>query len=214
MSMPLPENAQADGTLPAKAGRTPGRPRVDVDLAKVLDCAAQLFAERGYDAVSIEAVAERMEMSRATLYRRIQTKDELLAMLFERSTEQLDRATVALVNDEIEPAEELFTLVRLHVGTAIDTRKYMAVFFGGAGLPRDVYDRWRAFSHRYEQLWCQVVQRSMEAGVLPPGDSVLTTRMLLGMVIWVARWYNPAEPYSKEQIADAAVNLIRQRIKR
>jgi len=214
MSMPLSDEARTNGELPERGGRSPGRPRVEIDLVKVTDCAAQLFAEGGFDAVSIEAIAERLSMSRATLYRRIQSKDDLLVMLFERSTEELERAATALVEEGKEPADELFTLVRLHVGTAIDTRNQMTVFFGGAGLPRDVFKRWQAFSRRYETLWCRAVQRSMEAGVLPPGDSVLTTRMLLGMIIWVARWYSPSEPYGKEQIADAAVNLISPCVRR
>jgi len=52
---------------------------------------------------------------------------------------------------------------------------------------------------------------SMKAGVLAPGDPKLTTRQLLGMVIWVSRWYRPAEKYTADQISEAVMALIAPR---
>lgn len=179
-------------------------------MTALADGAARLFAEGGYEAVSIEAVAEELSVSRATLYRTVPTKEDLLGILFERSTRELDRAATALVAEGREPADELVSLVRLHVVAAIETRQYMTVFFGGAGLPPEVYARWRKFRRRYEKLWTGVVSRAMKAGVLAPGDPKLTTRLLLGMVIWVSRWYRPTEKYTADQISDAVMALIAQ----
>ncbi|MEV6985393.1 TetR/AcrR family transcriptional regulator [Sphaerisporangium sp. NPDC051017] len=192
------------------AKRPPGRPRKEIDLSAVAEGVARLFAHGGYEAVSIEAVAEELSVSRATLYRTVPTKDHLLGILFERSTGHLDRAATALVAEGREPADELVSLVRLHVLAAIETRQYMAVLFGGAGLAPDVYARWRKFRRKYERLWVGVVRRAMKAGVLGPGDPVLTTRLLLGMVIWVSRWYRPSEKYTAEQISEAVMALIGQ----
>ncbi|WP_181780885.1 TetR/AcrR family transcriptional regulator [Pseudonocardia pini] len=191
--------------------RPPGRPRKEIDPAAVAEAAGRLFSSGGYEAVSIEAVAEQLSVSRATLYRTVPTKEHLLAILFERSTQRLDEQATALVAEGREPAAELEGLVRLHVVAAIETRRYMAVFFGGAGLPGDVYERWQRFSHDFEMLWRGVVERAMAAGVLAAGDPVLTTRLVLGAVIWVSRWYRPGEDYSAEQIADAALELIAHR---
>jgi AcrR family transcriptional regulator len=198
--------AKVKGSAPGS--RPPGRPRKEIDPAEVAEAAGRLFASGGYDAVSIEAVSQELAVSRATLYRTVSTKEHLLAILFERSTQNLDSEARELLDRGLEPAEELATLVELHIKAAIETRRYMAVFFGGAGLPTDVYRRWQSFSREYETLWTGVVSRAMEAGVLAPGDAVLTTRVLLGMVIWVSRWYRPSEPYSGEQIAQTALSLI------
>ena len=203
------DGAPADGNgAPAK--RPPGRPRKEIDLADVAEGAARLFADGGYEAVSIEAVAEELSVSRATLYRTVPTKEDLLGIVFEQSTMQLDRAATALVAEGRESADELMSLVRLHVVAAIETRHYMAVLFSGAGLSPDVYARWRRFRRRYEKLWVGVVGRAMKAGVLAPGDPKLTTRLILGMVIWVSRWYRPSEKYTADQIAEAVVALIAQ----
>lgn len=196
------------GTSHARSTRLPGRPRKEIDLTAVAESAGRLFTEGGFDAVSIEAVAEQLSVSRATLYRTVPTKDHLLAILFERSTGMLGEGARDLLAEHRPPRDELRALIRLHVTAAIETRRYMAVFFGGAGLPSDIYERWRHFSRDYERLWRGVVQRAMDAGVLAPRDPVLTTRLALGMVIWVSRWYRPGEGYDADQIAEEALALI------
>jgi AcrR family transcriptional regulator len=190
--------------------RRPGRPRKEIDMQAVADGAAHLFAEGGYDAVSIEAVAEKLSVSRATLYRTVPTKDDLMGILLERTTDELSRAANALVAEHRDPADELPALVRLHVAAAIKTRDHMAaVFFGAPGLTSDVHARWRKFRRAYETVWVGVVTRAIEGGILPPSDPVLTTRLLLGMVIWVSRWYQPREPYNVDKIAEAVVALVK-----
>lgn len=188
--------------------RPRGRPRKEIDLDAVADAAAALFAEGGFDAVSIEAVAEKLSVSRATLYRTVPTKEELLGILFERSTSELYETAQRVVAAASDPAEALSGLIRVHVEAAIRMRRYMAVFFGGAGLPPDVFAGWQRWSRNYEKLWVKVVRRAMDAGFLDAGDPKVATRLMLGMVIWVSRWYRPSERLTADEIADMAIQLI------
>ncbi|KAA9160504.1 TetR/AcrR family transcriptional regulator [Amycolatopsis acidicola] len=196
----------------AAQSRPRGRPRKEIDLDEVADAAATLFLEGGYDAVSIEAAAEKLAVSRATLYRTVPTKEDLLGILFERSTSELYETARALVARTSDPAEALCGLIRVHVSAAIKMRRYLAVFFGGAGLPPEVYARWQRWSRNYERLWLKVVRQAMKAGVLEPGEPKVTTRLLLGMVIWVSRWYRPADRISEDEIAEAAIRLVGSRL--
>ena len=59
-------------------GRRPGRPRDErVDRA-IIDATLELFAAEGYSALSVEAVAVKAEVSKATIYRRWPGKRELI----------------------------------------------------------------------------------------------------------------------------------------
>lgn len=188
--------------------RPRGRPRRDIDLDAVADAVAKLFAEGGFEAVSIKATAEKLSVSRATLYRTVPTKEDLLGILFERAMGELVEGARAIVRDHDDTRAQLHGLVRLHVDAAIRMRHYMPVFFGGTGLPPEIYRRWQSWSKNYEKIWRATVRDAMDHGVLEPSDPIVSTRLLLGMCIWVSRWYRPQEGYRTGDIANAAIRLL------
>jgi hypothetical protein len=88
-------------------------------------------------------------------------------------------------------------------------RYSMPVFFGGGDLPKDVLERWHSWSRRFEKMWLSVVEANMEAGYIEKADPIITTRLILGMILWVSRWYRPNEKITSAQIAEEAVRLLR-----
>jgi len=195
--------------IPAETRRPRGRPRLDIDRDAVADAVAELFAEGGIDAVSILDTAEKLSVSRATLYRTVPTREHLLGILFERSTSELTKTARAAVKETADPGERLVALVQVHIDAAIRMRRYMPVFFGGGDLPPDVLTRWQRWSREYETIWVRVVKENIDAGLLPKAEPVVTARLILGSCIWVSRWYRPKDKYDGESITETAVNLVR-----
>ena len=58
--------------------RSPGRPRSERAHRAILDAALELFVEQGYEAMSIEGVATRAGVGKTTIYRRWQSKEDLV----------------------------------------------------------------------------------------------------------------------------------------
>jgi len=58
--------------------RRPGRPRDERADRAIVDATLELFAAEGYSALSVESVASKAEVSKATIYRRWPGKRELI----------------------------------------------------------------------------------------------------------------------------------------
>lgn len=84
------------------AERSAGRPRDPEADNAILTAAFELFLERGLDGTSIEQVARRAGVTRATVYRRFATKEELLFSVIElpRDIAALEPERMAVSSDE------------------------------------------------------------------------------------------------------------------
>jgi len=68
------------------ATRNRHQARSDLSTARLLDAAAELIAEGGYEAMTLAAVGERASYSRGLVTARFGSKDQLLAVLVDRIT--------------------------------------------------------------------------------------------------------------------------------
>lgn len=185
-----------------------GRPKRDIDQDDVADAVAELFREGGYEAVSIINTANKLAVSRATLYRTVPTKEDLLGVLFERSTAELTANAQEVIGSIDDPRAQLTALIQLQADAAISMRGYLPVFFGSSHLPTEIVGRWHKWSRKYEAMWVGVITQNMDAGYLPPSDPRIVARLVLGMLIWVSRWWRPREAITADAIAEAATNLL------
>jgi AcrR family transcriptional regulator len=88
---------------PEAAGCPPrlGRPRDPSRDAVLLDAALELLAEGGYAGLTMEAVAARAGVGKATLYRRWASKEQLVVDALASLTEPPERVARAGVRDQL-----------------------------------------------------------------------------------------------------------------
>ncbi len=90
------------------ARRTPGRPRsADADRA-IVDATLTLLIEVGLGALSIEEVATRAGVSKATIYRRFPNKD---ALIVESLACMLDTSPPPTIQDDISTRDILVRMI-------------------------------------------------------------------------------------------------------
>ena len=87
--------------------------------AELLAVTLELLQEHGYDRLTLDAVATTAHASKATLYRRWQTKAELVMAAFVEGTRQVavDPDTGTLRGDLLRLAESICAHVSTHAGT-------------------------------------------------------------------------------------------------
>jgi AcrR family transcriptional regulator len=103
----------SDATASAElAARPPGRPRSAASHQAILRATLELLAEKGLRAMSMDAVAQRAGVSKATIYRRWKSKEELI--------EELLDTLVALIPpvDTGDPRDDMLAAGRVVQGAA------------------------------------------------------------------------------------------------
>jgi AcrR family transcriptional regulator len=159
-----------------------GRPRsAEVDQA-ILDATLALFADRGYDGLTIEAVADKAGVAKSTIYRRYTDKAELLLAAIECSTgaKTAPPDTGSLRDDLFEIACNLRRmLTTTDVGKTLPST--LAAMARHPGLAR----AHRKFTARRRRTSIDAVARGIERGeVAPDTDPDLLVDMIAGPIFY------------------------------
>jgi AcrR family transcriptional regulator len=85
----------------SRPDRRPGRPRSGRAHASILDAAVELFIRGGSEGMSVEAVALRAGVGKATIYRRWPSKEELLIEAIEHVFAEPPTRDTGSVRDDL-----------------------------------------------------------------------------------------------------------------
>ncbi|HEX6080590.1 MAG TPA: TetR/AcrR family transcriptional regulator [Methylomirabilota bacterium] len=176
---------------------------------QILRAAADLFRERGYPASTVDLIAARLGMSKASLYTHFRAKEEMLAAISRETIEAFTRDLGLVLASRLPADDKLRRVVRQHVQFVIANRSFLTVFFGEeANLPARFARALAAQKDRYDKGVERIVQEGIRSGIFRDVPPRLVVFGLLGMVNWVHKWYNPAGRWGAEEISAAFLSLI------
>jgi AcrR family transcriptional regulator len=175
----------------------------------ILQTAADLFRERGYRATTLDHIAARLGMSKASLYKSFHAKEEMLAVISRRTIETFTRELALVLRSNLTPEEKLRRVVRDHVRFVIANRSFLTVFFSEeANLPARLARALAQQKDRYDKGVESLVVDGVKQGVFRDVPPRLVVFGLLGMLNWVYKWYNPRGRWGAEEISSAFLSLV------
>jgi AcrR family transcriptional regulator len=175
----------------------------------ILQTAADLFRERGYRATTLDHIAARLGMSKASLYKSFHAKEEMLAVISRRTIETFTRELALVLRSDLTPEEKLRRVVRDHVRFVIANRSFLTVFFSEeANLPARLARALAQQKDRYDKGIESLVVDGVKQGVFRDVPPRLVVFGLLGMLNWVYKWYNPRGRWGAEEISSAFLSLV------
>lgn len=177
---------------------------------RIVIAAVELFYDRGYENTTLDAVAERLGVTKPFLYAHFSAKTELLAEICTRGVAAALRAMeAALAMDGATPTEKLATLGRRFVTAVLESQKYIAIFTREEKnlLPRD-YDRISRMRRDFDRKLAGLLAEGVERGEFRIADPRLAALAIGGMVGWAYVWYRPAGRLSVVELAEEMATLV------
>jgi AcrR family transcriptional regulator len=180
----------------------------EVQREAILARAAELFAQRGYTATSMNEVALACGVSKAALYHYVTDKSELLAEIALDHVQRLERVVAEVEAATAEPAERLRQLILRFVQEYADARHQHRV------LTEDVRFLDAAQQARILGAQRQVVEAfartvvEVRPELASSGLHKAVTMLLFGMINWMFTWLRPDGPLTHEQMGPVVCDLF------
>jgi TetR/AcrR family transcriptional regulator, cholesterol catabolism regulator len=195
---------------PSPPTRPALRARYESRRREVIDAAARLFAERGYDGTSMSELTAATGLAAGGIYHYFEGKDDILIAICDELLEPLLERAREIVAAEAPAAEQLRELVRAWVSHVVEHRHHMLVFT----QERQAIERqrrWRRVRSQrkaFEQILDDVLERGEADGSMTFADRRLSLLALLGMVNYTAQWVRPEGRLSAAEIADGYCAMV------
>jgi AcrR family transcriptional regulator len=174
---------------------------------EILVVATRLFAEVGYEATTLEMIADELALSKPGLYYYIKSKDDVLVQIHEDIVQTIIEQAEASATPEMSPDERLWRLIVSHVVTLCShpARRVFLLYRGQLSeRTQDII----ALRDRYQHLVEAVVEEGIKQGIFRVTNARLATAALLGALNWIPNWYSPEGPLSLREIGAYFANIL------
>jgi AcrR family transcriptional regulator len=188
-----------------KVDRSP-RPRAarrrDGDVTAA---AIKVFFARGYEAATVQDVADELGILKGSLYHYIRTKEDLLFRLFERVHEDV-RAILVEVDalTDISPLERLRVYVQRQVEYNLEHLPSVAIYYHDMeSLTGDRLEYVIKSRREHDQFVTRLIKEAQATGEAASDlDPRVMSPCIFASVIWTYRWYQPEGRLGRAKIAE------------
>jgi AcrR family transcriptional regulator len=184
-SPPAREGERA--AAPARDRRT----RPTYDPSSLVEVAARVFNERGYDATSMEDLSAAAGITKSSFYHHVRGKEALLRAALERALDGLFGILDEPAASTGSPLTRLRHIVRRQVEVLVAELPHVTLLLRLRGNTET--ERWALARRReFDAAIARLVRDASAAGELRDGlDPAVDARLLSGLVNSLVEWYRP-----------------------
>jgi TetR/AcrR family transcriptional regulator, mexJK operon transcriptional repressor len=164
-----------------------GRPNageVESRITNLLDLAADVFMERGYEGASVREIASRANASKETIYSRFPSKAALFSAVMNRRCEQSFSRLADILHAE-RPIGQILTSFALELITPsldLQWKRLLRTIIGAAEtFPEVGQTFWRIGPERAHLMIADCLSDRMKKGELRKGDASKAAHLFLAM---------------------------------
>lgn len=177
---------------------------------EILEQAAHLFLERGYEATTMNLIADHSQVTKQGLYYHFKSKQELMYSIMSHALDLLEKDTREAAAGAGDAEQRLRQIINSHA--RMITREEDGAFTllvvdqTDMLLPADrrlVIRRKRA----HFDLIRETLEQLRQEGKLRDVNVTAAAFSLLGMVMWISKWYRREGPLGADEIAAQVTKL-------
>jgi TetR/AcrR family transcriptional regulator, cholesterol catabolism regulator len=177
-------------------------------LAGIYRTAAQIILRKGYDATSVNDIANALGMTKAGLYHYINGKKGLLFDIMNFGLDELCEEVVTPARAIVDMEARLRFIITSHAqlvtrGQGAITILVDEVMALTPAQNRIITRRKREYFDRLREI----LNRLKAEGKLQDVDTTVATFSLLGMINWLSRWFTQEGALTEEQVAEQITRI-------
>lgn len=198
----------AAGEHPETLGRV-ARKRIR-RINEILSVAAEVLSEKGYAGTSLEEVADRVDLAKASLYHYFDSKEALFSACLGTPAEELISRLSPIAGGEGSPRERLRQLMVEQVRfTTYDDAELSRLFLQHLDWPESITRKLHDWRARHDALFKQVIEEGVTTGDFVLADATVARQCLIGALTSVPFWgYKTDGRYTTDELVEVVADTV------
>ena len=195
----------------AEGGRSELRER---KRRAVLQAAARLFTERGYDRTSLDDIAKALGVSKRTIYYYVENKEDIMSACGQLATDWLQTPLTAARDQATPPLERLRAFMREYL--RLIRSDFGACMVAAREFPLSEAARERVLTgiRGTDALVRDLIREGQRDGSIGDCDPAYAAAAIFGAFNWSTRWLNKDDDRSVEEAADKLLHPLIEGMRR
>lgn len=185
--------------------------KAEVDAIKrrrILDEAIRQFFDNGYEATSLESIAEALGVTKQFIYSRFRSKSDLLVSICKAGASAADETVIYESRLSGSAATKLALVIKHFVNLQISHRREVALFFREAkSLPPDKAAMIDGSKIKFHRMLCGILEEGKKDGFFRFEDTAIAASALGGMASWTFTWFQPEGRLDSDAVANQMAAL-------
>jgi AcrR family transcriptional regulator len=197
--------------VPKDGGRRQIRPEVVAfKKVRILEEASALFFEKGYEAATLEMVADKLHVTKPFIYTYFKNKGEVLAAVCAMGVTESLGALDAVADVEGTPVERLRAALQEVARIIIERSHYIVVYQREMmNLERSDAQRIMRLRHEFDLRVAKLVEECQKSGEVTLPDAASMSVWMGGLLSWIPNAGSRRTPdFVIQQAVRACLRLI------
>jgi TetR/AcrR family transcriptional regulator, cholesterol catabolism regulator len=175
---------------------------------EIFRAAEKIFAIKGYQATTLDEIAQEIGITKASLYYYIRSKGEILQSIVNRMIEPME-AVAKAGRASGSPRNRIENMIRLLVEFGAERKEITRIVFEqGNVLPRRTRDALTRRREEVDQVIRDTLKEGIEQGVFNVEDIKITSFAIVAIANGLYRWYHPNGKRQPTYIAGEFTDLL------
>ncbi len=168
---------------------------------EIINCAAKLFKEKGYSAVTMRDIAQALDIKAASLYNHIKSKQEILVLIVLEIAEEFTNRINLIAISDLKTIEKIEKVVELHIDITIRNPDALACLNNDwMHLTDDELTYFIKMRENYEETFRNLIKSGIQSNEIKNLNPEVIIFSILSTLRTLYLWYGKKKPLTEASL--------------
>ncbi len=149
---------------------------------KIFETAMRLFAEKGYEATSVEEITATVGVAKGTLYYHFSSKEEIYNFLIEEGMKLLHNSIEIKTENLTDPIAKLRAIITIQLKVIMKYDEFITILLSQIWGTEPRHQHFRKYIYEYIDVIKGIIEEGIEKEVIKDCDSYMMASSIFGAI--------------------------------